>query len=305
MKAFGSPSLENIQSKLDFGMTPATPATPPFTSRPPNATDSTLDYTSFISDVLLWTNIVRSAIYLSIGVALILFVNTLLFAGTPFLTIVCHLTLFQMALNFIRHWLNPSLQEKATWLDSAWTAAAINKLASSIKGLAAVHDEHLSASSPHKHLAIASSLWIVSMLARLVSAPRLVLISYISAFVLPKLYSTFKSKIDPITHDLYAKVKKQVDAVDRKGKAAGIALAILILGYCMSSLDLFLGAFVICVYARSQLPSEVDHISKKVGPITTPLGKTAANIGGQLTRMASSAVEKYELTPTPIKKKNL
>jgi hypothetical protein len=104
---------------------------------------------------------------------------------------------------------------------------------------------------------------------------------------------------------VYAKGKKQFDAVDRKGKAAGIALAILVLGYCMSTLDLFLGAFVVCVYARSQLPSEVDQISKKVAPITTPLGKTAVNIGGQLTRMASATVEKYELTPTPMKKKNL
>ena len=143
------------------------------------------------------------------------------------------------------------------------------------------------------------------MLARLVSAPRLVLISYVSAFILPKLYASFKSKINPILNDAYGQAKKQFEAVDRKGKAAGIGLLILVLGYYMSHLDLMLGAFVLVVYARSQLPSEMDQIAEKVGPITTPLGKTAASIGGQLGRMASSAVEKYELTPTPMKKKNL
>ncbi len=59
-----------------------------------------------------------------------------------------------MALNFIRHWINPSLQQRATWLDSAWTAAAIDRLGSAIKALAAVHDEHLSAGNPHKHLLV-------------------------------------------------------------------------------------------------------------------------------------------------------
>lgn len=308
-EAFGSPDATGIQvSKLDFGMTPATPATPPFTTRPPftaNDSPASLDYTGFIQDTLMWTNTVRSAIYLVTGVILILLVNTLLFAGTPLLTIVCHLTLAQMALNFIRQWLNPSLQERATWLDSAWTAAAINRLASSVKGLAAVHDEHLSASSPHKHLIIATSLWLLSMFARLIPAPRLVLMVYVAAFIFPKLYSTYKGKINPLAQDTFAKAKKQIDAVDRRGKAIGIAVAILVLGYSMSSLDLALGAFVLCVYVRSQLPGEMDHITKKVGPITTPLGNAAANFGGRIGRMASSAVEKYELTPTPMKKKNL
>jgi hypothetical protein len=68
--------------------------------------------------------------------------------------VVCHLTLAQMALNFLRHAVNPSLQQRATWLDSAWTAAAIDSLANTVKAVAAMHDSHLSASSPHKHLMV-------------------------------------------------------------------------------------------------------------------------------------------------------
>jgi hypothetical protein len=72
----------------------------------------------------------------------------------PSSAVVAYLTLGQMALNFLRQAISPSLQQKATWLDSAWTAAAINQLAASIKTLAAIHDEHLSASNPHKHLIV-------------------------------------------------------------------------------------------------------------------------------------------------------
>ncbi len=68
--------------------------------------------------------------------------------------VICHLTLAQMALNFVRYAVSPSLQEKATWLDSAWTQAGINKLAGAVKTIAALHDKHLSASSPHKHLVV-------------------------------------------------------------------------------------------------------------------------------------------------------
>ena len=41
-----------------------------------------------------------------------------------------------------------------------------------------------------------------------------------------------------------------------------------------------------------------------MGPLTTPLGKTAANVGGHIGRAMEGALEKFELTPTPAKKKN-
>ena len=46
----------------------------------------------------------------------------------------------------------------------------------------------------------------------------------------------------------------------------------------------------------------MDELAKKVAPVTTPLGKTAASLGGQLGRLAQGAVDKFELTPTPHKK---
>ena len=76
MQAFGSPSLDTIQSKLDFGLTPATPATPPFTARPPTALSSDsnigIDYLGFIHDVFLWVNIVRSALYVQLRLVALL-----------------------------------------------------------------------------------------------------------------------------------------------------------------------------------------------------------------------------------------
>ena len=173
------------------------------------------------------------------------------------LAVICQLTLAQMALNFIRSAISPSLQEKATWLDSAWTAAAIGRLASTVKTFAAVHDRHLSASSPHKHLIIAGSLWLLSMFARLITAADLVLTVYVGAFIVPLLYTTYRQAIDPMAKQTFAQAKDRFESLDRRAKAAGITLLILLLGYRMSTVDLLIAGFVVCVYARSQLPAEV------------------------------------------------
>ena len=55
----------------------------------------------------------------------------------------------------------------------------------------------------------------------------------------------------------FTEAKQRFEAIDRRGKAAGIMLVILLLGYRMSRIDLIIAGFVVCVYARSQLPSEV------------------------------------------------
>ena len=39
--------------------------------------------------------------------------------------------------------------------------------------------------------------------------------------------------------------------------------------------------------------------------MATPLGKTAAKMGGHISRAMEGAMEKFELTPTPMKKKKV
>ena len=52
------------------------------------------------------------------------------------------------------------------------------------------------------------------------------------------------------------------------------------------------------------LTSQVEELGKKIEPLATPLGKTAATVGGRIGRAMEGAMEKFELTPTPVKKKN-
>ncbi len=119
--------------------------------------------------------------------------------------------------------------------------------------------------------------------------------------------------------------------MDRRAKAAGITVLILLLGYRMSMLDLLIAAFMVCVYARSQHPTEVrgrgterwllpyfsigrgalllihnaqvEVLSKQIAHVATPIGKVVGHMGGQIGKAVEGAVEKYELTPTPMKKK--
>jgi hypothetical protein len=58
-----------------------------------------------------------------------------------------------------------------------------------------VHDTHLSASNPHKHLIIAMSLWMVSLLCKLVTPMTLALWLHVAAFAIPKTYMLLKAKV--------------------------------------------------------------------------------------------------------------
>lgn len=49
--------------------------------------------------------------------------------------------------------------------------------------------------------------------------------------------------------------------------------------------------------------AQMEGLSKKAAPVLTPIGKTAANVSGHLGKALNSAAVKYELTPTPKKKK--
>ncbi|KAG1665425.1 hypothetical protein FOA52_005767 [Chlamydomonas sp. UWO 241] len=300
-QGFGSPDMKQALNTgaAATASTPATPATPaPYSSAPP----SPVDYNAFIRDTLLWTNPVRSAVYLVCGTVLIMLVDYMLGHNVPLLTVVAYLTIAQMALNFLRHAVSPEMQHKATWLDSAWTAAAVQQIGDGIKGLAEVHDKHLSASNPHKHLIIAMSLWMVSLLCKLVTPMALALWLFIAAFAIPKAYMLLKSRIDPVAKDVYGKAKAKWGAADHRIKAGVIMVLILALG-CVSTIDLVIAAFVVFVFAHSQLPKEVEQFGKKVGPVLTPVGNTAAAVGGRVSSMLIGASNKFELTPTPIKAK--
>jgi len=286
---------------------PKTPAngapTPePVTPAPPPKPAADVDYNTFMKETLLWKNPVRSGIYLVSGVAALLAADYMLGHDIPLLSVIAYLTLAQMALNFLRHAIDPSLQSKATWLDSRWTAAVVEQLGSGIKTLATLHDRHLSASNPHKHLVIALSLWSVSLLVKLVAPMTLLLVLLVGAFVLPKAYDVLRPKIDPVVKDVYGKVKSKWNTADHRIKAGAIMVLILLLG-CVSTIDLVVAAFVAFVFAHSQLPKEMEQLGKRVAPVLTPVGNAAAGAGSRVSDMLIGASNKFELTPTPLKTK--
>lgn len=87
-KPFGSPAptspLDHTSKQLDFGVVKPEPKTPgtPFVS----SSDEVIDYNQFIKDTLLWTNKVRSSIYLVGGLISIFLMNKALHSKTTIIT---------------------------------------------------------------------------------------------------------------------------------------------------------------------------------------------------------------------------
>ena len=59
---------------------------------------------------------------------------------------------------------------------------------------------------------------------------------------------------------------------------------------------------VSCLTCSFPLP-QFEDMTKRAAPVLTPIGNTAAAMGGHISKAVGGVVQKYELTPTPAKKK--
>lgn len=306
-QAFGSPAAaaSPLQgTKLDFGAKVATPATPATPFVPKMELGDDVDYNAFIKDTLLWTNKVRSAVYLLGGLLAILAAYAVFNSTTPLITAVCYVVLGQMALNFIRATASPKLQERATYADSAYTHWAIGQTTAVVRGAAVVHDSHLSTLQPQKTLEIIMGLWLLSILARYVSAFVLLAAVYALLFVVPKLYVMNKAKIDKLASDVSTKAKAKISTLDMRVKALLIVVPVLLLGYFNSRPDMIIAIFVVLAYARTHFKqSEVEAHVKTISDKTQFITKTASKVSVKISNAVGTFADKHELTPTPTKKK--
>lgn len=299
-EAFGSPAATPNKT-LDFGLGTATPSTPVTL---PSLSKDDVDYDAFIKDTIMWKLPVRSIVYLLGGLAVITAACYVFNSETPLLSVFCYVILAQMFLNFCRVVMDPKLQERATYADSAYTQWAIKQVTAGVRTMAAVHDSHCMSLQPWKTLQIIVGLWITSILARYTDFFTLLAVLYALAFIVPKLYVIFKSKIDPVVEDIYGKVMKQFNEMDLRLKAALIIVPVLLLGYLSSRIDMVIAAFVVLAYARTQFrDADVAKGVQIVSDKTKPIQKAASQIGTKVSGIVEDFVDKHELTPTPMKKK--
>eukprot|EP00199_Chlamydomonas_sp_CCMP681_P002250 CAMPEP_0119110900 /NCGR_PEP_ID=MMETSP1180-20130426/32724_1 /TAXON_ID=3052 ORGANISM="Chlamydomonas cf sp, Strain CCMP681" /NCGR_SAMPLE_ID=MMETSP1180 /ASSEMBLY_ACC=CAM_ASM_000741 /LENGTH=384 /DNA_ID=CAMNT_0007097549 /DNA_START=78 /DNA_END=1232 /DNA_ORIENTATION=- len=333
VKGFGSPHqplpgspMEHPAKQLDFDLvkgaatpgSPETPVLPPSVlaasktqglHTPPAASAAShahsqgetevIDYNTFIRDTLLWVNKVRSTVYVLGGLLLIWAVNCALSSHVTLVTGVCWALLAQLALNFVRSFINRSFQERCTYFDSAWTATLLSYLSSSIKGAAAIHDRHMQGGEAGKTLLIIGALWVVSIFGRGVGFTTLAAGLWIAAFTLPRIYTKFQAKIDKATSDISSIVKSRLGELDPKIRAALVVVPILVAGYTMSTADLLVAVLALAAYGRACMaPAQVDRLNAAVAPVS----HTVSKVSNTVSRIASDAVAKYELTPTPSKK---
>lgn len=299
-KAFGSPQPDPAK-QLDFGMAAApTPATPVVTSAPTDSDE--VDYNTFITETLLWTNKVRSAFYFVVGLLLWVVARSVITSNTTLVTGVCYALLATLAFNFLRGIMMPEFQKRCTWSHSAWTRAVISAFTVAVSAEAALVDSHLNGLDPLHTLEVGLGLWALSLAGRSVDAVTLLLALHLAAFTLPAAYKLQKAKVDAVVADVYGKAKAKYDSVDRKVKASAILGLLGLLLFLLPTADRFAALFVFLAYGRAILkPAELAHIQKRIEPVSA----TVQRLGNTATTMAVSTLNKYELTPTPSKKKNL
>lgn len=311
--AFGSPASKDMASpelnpskQLDFGAKgyePATPSTPIMVPTSANPSDNDeVDYNLFIKETLLWTNKIRSSFYFGLGILSWWLAHCIFNSRTTLFTGVCYSLLASLAFNFLRAAITPKYAEKCIWVRSSWTQFASAASTASINAVAAVHDRHMNGLDALRTLEVGLGLWVLSLLGRYVDAVTLLLVVHVAAFTLPLVYTQFKTKIDATVSDVTGQVQAKYEALDRKVRATMILVPLVLLMFILPSTDKLAASFIALVYARAMLkPAEYAEFQKKVEPLATGV----KNIGNKAINFAGNTINKYDLTPTPSKKKVL
>lgn len=315
--AFGSPQVEqpeppasssatplvNPSKQLDFGVSGGTPSTPEMTAAFGHAglgSSDEIDYNAFITETLLWTNKVRSAFYFVAGLLAWLVVRAIFTSPTTLFTGVCYVLLFSLGLNFLRGVMAPRYQERCTWAHSAWTRFATAALSTSISAAAALHDRHLNGLDPLHTLEVGLSLWVLSLLGRVLDVVTLLLLLHLGAFSVPLAYKSQQARVDKLVKDVYSQASAQYEKVDRRIKAAAIVVLAAVLFFVLPAVDRFVALFMVLAYGRSILrPNEYAAVQKRI----EPMAAAVTNAGTNATALAVNTMNKYEITPTPKKKK--
>lgn len=300
--AFGSPHPDPAK-QLDFGVTgAATPATPAAMPAAPQDASDEIDYDLFIKETLLWTNKIRSSFYFAVGLLLWVVARSVILSNTTLVTGTCYLLLSSLAFNFLRGVFMPELQKRCTWSHSSWTKFVNSADATVVAAAASLHDSYLHGLDPLRTLEVGLALWGLSVLGRAVDAVTLLLVLHVAAFILPLAYTTQQAKVNAAISDAYGKFKVHYDTLDRKVKA-GIVLGFLaLLFFLLPSSDRLAAGFIFVAYTRAILkPNEYASLQKKLEPVANTVKRMGTNVSSGVV----STMNKFELTPTPAKKKNV
>ncbi|GFR52027.1 hypothetical protein Agub_g14415 [Astrephomene gubernaculifera] len=312
--AFGSPNPDpapevpelpvasppvNPAKQLDFNLNAPTPSTPTMVAH--TGGDDELDYNAFIMETLLWENKVRSSFYFVAGFLAWLVMRAILASTMTLFTGTCYALLFSLGFNFLRGTVAPKYHERCNWSSSAITRVTSAAAATAVSAAAALHDRHLKGLDPLRTLEVGLGLWVLSLLGRTLDAVTLVLVLHLGSFSLPLAYKANKTRVDGVIADVYGKMKAQYEKLDRRVRATVVLVPIVVLFFVLPTIDRFVAFFIALAYARVWAkPDEYANIQRRLEPVSKTIRKAV------VTPMASAAVNamtKYDITPTPRKKK--
>lgn len=296
---FGSPAdaaMATPSKQLDFGgaggVTPATPVM--------NASDDDLDYYLFIKETWLWSNKIRSSFYFVVGLLGWVTLRAVFTSKITLPTGVCYMLLASLMFNFLRAVMAPAFAARCTWSNSSWTRVAAAASSAALHAAAALHDHYLNGAEPLRTLVVGLGLWLLSLLGRAVDALTLLLLLHLATFSVPALYLRFRTQVDAQISKVIGQAKARYDALPRKIKASAVSGVLVLLVLVLPPLDRMVALAILLVYGRAILkPSEYELLAKRVQPVAARMQR----VGDKATNLAVGAINKYELTPTPLKKK--
>ncbi|PNH05602.1 hypothetical protein TSOC_008109 [Tetrabaena socialis] len=192
-------------------------------------------------------------------------------------------------------------KERCTWSHSAWTRFFTAALTTAVSAAAAVHDAHLNGLDALRTLEVGLGLWVLSLAGRALDAVTLLLLLHVGAFTVPLAYKTYKAKIDRLVGDVYGKAHQQYERLDRRVRATVVLVPLLVLFFMLPLIDRFVAFFICLAYGRVWAkPDEYLAVQRKA---LEPLGKALTSALTPATTHAAAAMAKYDITPTPTKKK--
>ncbi|PNW72533.1 hypothetical protein CHLRE_16g689087v5 [Chlamydomonas reinhardtii] len=313
--AFGSPQPEPLPEKpapvpaatpevnpakqLNFtNLNPATPSTPPMVGA---VGSEDVDYVVFINETLMWTNKVRSTFYFVAGLLAWVVVRAVSKSDTTLFTGLCYVLLASLFWNFLRAAMAPAYAARCTWAHSAVTRFLVASATATLNAAAALHDRHLHGIDPLHTLEVGLGLWVLSLLGRALPFVTLLLLLHIGAFTLPVAYKFNKGRVDGLIADVYGKAQAQYEKLDRRVRATAVLVPMAVLFVLLPTLDRVVAVFICLAYGRVWAkPDEFASFQKKR---LEPVGATLHKAMTPLTGTVATTLNKYEITPTPRKKK--
>lgn len=279
--------------------TPVASATPVIAPLPPKHTafaarpPARRSRNSSFMDIITWTDPVKSAIVFVAGCVALAVVDYIL-NGDHNISVVSWISSGALALlsgHFLGSLFNDKHREVFGLCSPARLQALQRGMSIALERAAHMHDRLMISENPRTSLKMALALWAVSFIGNHFQIWTLVVLSYVSMFMLPLAWNAYGKNLRSAASRARDEFHNRVALMGlSRAHAVGIQLLLLVSLWLNSSLATRLISLVVGTIAiRCQLaPNEVESIRATAEPYTMSVKKTASRVSRYIGTYSAS-----------------